>query len=507
MHKSYDKHLNIFWSYNGSPYLEDNLTRAFIITLSFLRKEEQVNIIEELIGEKLKLAEDFTIRFDLQNPYIKNIRESSCKKYLVGFNPSGKTWGSQFHKVLEKFQDYTFDEETLKREGYEKYLLNIFPNLKEELEKEDENKISNYSKLKEIILARLNRGESRIDGWVFIHEGNELKVAIGIETKLWDLDPYQLSNHCEKSLGINESEIKYKKFKEVFDFLKKIYMENNNYDIIYHFLDYMEKTGHYINNETFTEDDFLYAWENNDYRILREKFDKYIENYTKSFYYEELRKHFQEYELEFSLDSKKVYFNNIGKNGIGNIYFDSCFLRENDKCLAFFVGTEVGVANKWWNEKFNEKLESQNFIETLKYLYKNEGKYVTKFETFARINQASFSDYIFLKESKNLEEILSIKKGIPYCGKLVKDDCIAILKSMNIWNGHMEKKIEQLKKRGVNSSASNYNLLSYCRFIDYVENDYIYGISEEDFNEKFHNLLISHLEGLLKIYKELKEVK
>lgn len=38
---SQDEHLNIFWQYNGSPHLENNITKAFINTFDSLTPEEK----------------------------------------------------------------------------------------------------------------------------------------------------------------------------------------------------------------------------------------------------------------------------------------------------------------------------------------------------------------------------------------------------------------------------------------------------------------------------------
>ena len=86
MYESYDRHLNIFWQYNGNPYLEDNITRALINTLSLTNDNlrlEIINFFLESLGEE-KIVNDVQITFDLQNPYIKNIKDLNCKKLLIG---------------------------------------------------------------------------------------------------------------------------------------------------------------------------------------------------------------------------------------------------------------------------------------------------------------------------------------------------------------------------------------------------------------------------------------
>ena len=55
MKKSYDRHLNVFWQYNGNPHLEDNITKALINILSLTNdklKIEIINLFLESIGEE-----------------------------------------------------------------------------------------------------------------------------------------------------------------------------------------------------------------------------------------------------------------------------------------------------------------------------------------------------------------------------------------------------------------------------------------------------------------------
>ena len=52
-----------------------------------------------------------------------------------------------------------------------------------------------------------NRGDSIPDAWILISVNNQLKYCIAMENKLYDLDPFQLHNHCEKSLLMRQNRI------------------------------------------------------------------------------------------------------------------------------------------------------------------------------------------------------------------------------------------------------------------------------------------------------------
>lgn len=292
MKKSFDRHLNIFWSYNGRPYLEDNLTRAFIITLSSLEKLQQIEFINWFIEDKLEVDE-IDISFNLQNPYLDIDREikRAKKRVLVGFNPTGKSFGNEKHSILNNIESYEFEIEKLNSDKYKTYLKNKLPlEMSEKLEEVDEFGNSYIEKIKDIILSYLNRGSSRPDAWIFIHKNKTLELVIAIETKLWDL---KLANHCKKCLDISKEEVKYKRFKETFDELKKIKTKNNNM-VLHHFLDYMEKIGYYTNLDMITMEDFdgIFALQEEDSKLgkelLNRKFSNYFDSYFKSKEYKHL---------------------------------------------------------------------------------------------------------------------------------------------------------------------------------------------------------------------------
>jgi hypothetical protein len=83
-----DRHLNLFYSYNLSvqdELIENNLTRAFIQTLSLLSSENRNRFLKNLFGEKSELQNhDYSkALFVLQNYMDKEISREANKKYIV----------------------------------------------------------------------------------------------------------------------------------------------------------------------------------------------------------------------------------------------------------------------------------------------------------------------------------------------------------------------------------------------------------------------------------------
>ena len=56
------------------------------------------------------------------------------------------------------------------------------------------------AQLSETLDIVTNRGGSIPDAWIFVYSNSKPLYCVAMENKLHDLDPFQLRNHCEKSL-------------------------------------------------------------------------------------------------------------------------------------------------------------------------------------------------------------------------------------------------------------------------------------------------------------------
>lgn len=188
-----DSHLNIFYSYDSGSknsfdqlrQLEDNITRSFIITLSHLSKENQIEFIKKLlsidnINHNPQIAESFY--FDLQNlsnNYRNKIRNSKFKFLLL----------------ISHHKSSITKENLLNWKKFNK--KNVIPN-SNELKKELNNDFKQTDSQAKLELR--HDDASRPDAWIF----ND-RIAFLVESKignnLQNID--QVYRHLTNSNGLN----------------------------------------------------------------------------------------------------------------------------------------------------------------------------------------------------------------------------------------------------------------------------------------------------------------
>lgn len=229
-----DRHLNVFVNYASdntnkeSEHLENNITKAFINTLESLPNEANKKIFKDLF--EINLPDDFSCKYYLQwssssdnktKEIIKKIPKEN--RILFAFSPTGKPCG--FKGIDTK--NFVIIKQAIK---------DHYKNEKQEL---------SYNEFETKEINRINEtyqvhdGESIPDALIIVYFNNSPQYAIAMENKKYDLDPYQLNNHLEKSLDLNsvdekDKRIKYKKYKDIINSFKGIetYMTNS-------FIEYM----------------------------------------------------------------------------------------------------------------------------------------------------------------------------------------------------------------------------------------------------------------------------
>lgn len=234
-----DRHLNVFINYasngrdNDGEHLENNITKALINTFESLPCRCIKEVCEKLFNI-FDLPDTFSCEYYLQwkstNENIKKTILSIpiANRKLLAFSPTGKSWGFEGSD--------TKDYDKLK-ENIEEYYRKNEPNLSAEMR----SKKVKYQ-LSEI--KKVHDNNSIPDGLMIIKNKSDAIYAIAMENKKYDLNPYQLNNHIEKSLEIYEQEDKkyaliFKKYEDITESLKEIktYMTDS-------FIEYMTILGY-----------------------------------------------------------------------------------------------------------------------------------------------------------------------------------------------------------------------------------------------------------------------
>lgn len=201
-----DPHLNVFYSYGDKPGLENNVTKAFVNVFESFNGSQLKETVRRLFEFELPEGK-YSTAFYLQRKPEEAFVRSYPNRIMFAFSPTGKSRG--FEGLDTK------DEKEIRK------VLEAEAKKRTEIEEEQKDYVE-YT-LNEIRKVRQNRG-SIPDGWIFIDVDDKPEVVIAMENKLYDLDPYQLNNHIEKSLYITENKPKpiYRKYEDILVVFKEL---------------------------------------------------------------------------------------------------------------------------------------------------------------------------------------------------------------------------------------------------------------------------------------------
>jgi len=244
----HDKHLNVFYQYGDCSHLENNITKAIINTFESLNAEEKRRFFKDIFEVSLPDGE-LVYKCFLQTKPDENIISelSDSNKLLFAFSPTGKSWG---YEGID-----TFDKDSI-RKSIRDSLSQVYS------DDTDLNKNVDIT-FKDTMDIINNRGDSIPDAWILVRHHEKYVFCVAMENKLYDLNPYQLINHCTKSLKlekIEENQIKYCKYSTIFDELED--MEGY---LVKDFLRYM-----YLLN----------YWEVNNLSQIKAMDDEHIDTYS-----------------------------------------------------------------------------------------------------------------------------------------------------------------------------------------------------------------------------------
>ncbi len=199
-----DPHLNVFYAYGDKAHLENNITKAFVNVLESLNDEQLKKIVLNLFDFDLKDGKYQTSFYLQKKPNIELIKKYP-NRVMFAFSPTGKSWG--------------IDGLDTKNEDEIRKALKEEAKIQSQFEDEQRDFVENT--LSEIMQVRENKG-SIPDGWLFVDVDGVPTLVVAMENKLYDLDPYQLNNHIEKSLLItkNKPNPVYRKYDDILKLFK-----------------------------------------------------------------------------------------------------------------------------------------------------------------------------------------------------------------------------------------------------------------------------------------------
>ena len=201
-----DRHLNVFWQYDGKPHLENNITKAFINSIDSLNDDDKREMFSSIFDVDVPngtLKVDYYLQ--MKPEPMKVLSFPIENRVMFAFSPTGKCWGFTG-------QD-TKDEKSL----YEAIRKELSQNIKDDetLKTETQKAVDEFLQYK--------RGDSIPDAWILIYVDDKPSYIIALENKLYNLDPTQINNHIEKSLLItdNKRPVIYRKYDDIVDCFEK----------------------------------------------------------------------------------------------------------------------------------------------------------------------------------------------------------------------------------------------------------------------------------------------
>ncbi|MBR2284659.1 MAG: hypothetical protein IJ874_09640 [Ruminococcus sp.] len=201
-----DRHLNVFIPYRCDEKYEDNITKALINTFQSLPESDKITFFRELFGIALEESGNSYSCYLQTRPdedTIKQIPEDD--RLLFAFSPTGKSWGTGGID--------TGDRTSIKN-GIRKALIESDPDISEDdLDKEAE------AQTEEVLNIIADRGDPRPDAWIVVYHNEKPQFCVAFENKLYDLNPFQLNNHCKKAMFLSENNIVYHSYSDILETL------------------------------------------------------------------------------------------------------------------------------------------------------------------------------------------------------------------------------------------------------------------------------------------------
>jgi len=292
------RNFNIFQSYNSGSekdlasvvQLEDNLTRALLVTLSNLERPTQHLIVTELFQlENLDKTED--IKYDLQNPTSKLPLAGKQKTIVTIQRYASKIKKDDFVQNIEIINIILKDYNVKEKRAIKEIIVSAEKN------DNDLNKLTAYgmADVKPTMLASILNliGDNRADGWIITNNN-----VILIEAKIGDneVSKYQLYRHLSKKNGFGIAPSSIQKGNKCQDYLLRHITWDDTYNLlksiedqhvikgkdrfmIKQFLNYLEMNGEVLDFSSLVHNGLIDKdYLKSQFKLFLDKFDKRIAN-------------------------------------------------------------------------------------------------------------------------------------------------------------------------------------------------------------------------------------
>ena len=466
-----DPHCNLFWTYNVDNRYENNITKALVNTLESLPNETVFKLLQDLLkitGYENDIKVD--IEYALQRKPCEDIIKSFAEKdrYLWAISPTGRQWEPndiQLGKIdfNDKKASINIISKNYINKGYDE-------------EKAVEIANSVFEEIKEF---QENKGGSIPDGWILVYyvlDGKRIPLlCVAIENKRYDLDPYQLKNHLEKSLfKKNNAEPIFNTYEDIYKMLW-IYKENV---VVKSFLEYMSLLGFepFID---FWSTDFENHEDNSDFynRIFKDKFYKY---------FKDLMRNSKDFSSIFDINiCDQMYLQNIRD-------FNLTFYIEN-KSLS--ISTEVGVKGRDANNKLIKELKrNRDLSNQINNMYKPAKVF---FARFVRLLFVQKSLYYEIAKYNSLNDYLDNIDENKIAYWLAREEAGKAFENLKVFEKNPSKVDFRNYKYKEGHWLEYFRITSEVNLEEYSNNN---GISHrKELSEKIISVIKTHSDGIKKL--------
>lgn len=463
-----DRHLNVFINYGDTHHLENNLTKAFIHTLSFLDTAQQLHLLADWLEEprlnQLDVSTtDIHFGLQIQPPELAIENIPMANRLQLGICPTGEAWNENLLNLGALPADPTIG------------IQMVYDALRSDQGEAGMTQEESVADLKkraaeeyDVLMNRSKQG-SIPDAWIVVYEAGEPTWCIIVENKWYDLNPHQLRNHREKALAHAEAKTKIRSFAQLYDRFRSVQERTHQQTLIPHFLEYLSLTG----NEA------VHRFYPADVKVIREAKSLQERDFYANLLY---RKFFKVLDV-FAKNEGYVFDARTRRMQVDGVEQFN-FVFEFDQDTGHFrISSEIGVKNQNVNKRILPRLldASRSLQSDIEQLYPN-----SVFQRFIRLNKFNTNHYFHIAQYPKLGDYLAAIKDVPITrSKVSARECYDKLTALGVAAGRIQH------------VSYAFHKLEYLRILDHLDiQDYVDKPNHDQLFADLKNLVEQHLRGI-----------